>query len=103
MCDTEVRPSVSVASQNYRFELEAANGLDYPKGNQRPIAIFARVSQRDFIYTLLMPGQDGYDAVMNFIATKEKPSAKMRRLILAANEVSTNVPSLSIWQRLDKE
>lgn len=103
MCDTEVRPSVSVASQNYRFELEAANGLDYPKGNQRPIAIFARVSQRDFVYMLLMPEQDGYDSVMSFIATKEKPSAKMRRLILTANEVITNVPSLSIWQRLDKE
>lgn len=103
MCDTEVRPSVSVASQNYRFELEAANGLDYPKGSQRPIAIFARVSQRDFVYMLLMPEQDGYDSVMSFIATKEKPSAKMRRLILTANEVITNVPSLSIWQRLDKE
>ena len=68
MCKTEIRPSVSVSSQNYRFELEAANGLAYPSDGNRPIAIFARVSQRDFIYTLLMPKQEGYATVLSFIS-----------------------------------
>ncbi|MEK7153263.1 MAG: hypothetical protein AAB834_04905, partial [Patescibacteria group bacterium] len=31
--EVESRPSVSVISQNYRFELGAAAGLDYPKAN----------------------------------------------------------------------
>ena len=103
MCETEIRPSVSVSSQNYRFELDAANGLAYPSDGNRPIAVFARVSQRDFIYTLLMPEQDGYTTVLSFISKKEKRSAKMRRLTFSAGEVLKNVPSLSIWQRLDKE
>lgn len=103
MCETEIRPSVSVSSQNYRFELEAANGLAYPSNGNRPIAVFARVSQRDFIYTLLMPEQDGYDQTLFFISKKEKRTAKMRRLTFTAKEVFDNVPSLSIWQRLDKE
>ena len=103
MCETEIRPSVSVSSQNYRFELDAANGLSYPSDGNRPIAVFARVSQRDFIYTLLMPEQDGYTTVLSFISKKEKRSAKMRRLTFSADEVLKNVPSLSIWQRLDKE
>lgn len=64
MNETEIRPSVSVSSQNYRFELEAANGLDYPKDSERPIAIFAKVSCRDFIYMLLMPGNTHYNEVM---------------------------------------
>ena len=103
MCETEIRPSVSVSSQNYRFELEAANGLAYPSDGNRPIAVFARVSQRDFIYTLLMPEQDGYAAVLSFISEKEKRSAKMRRLTFTASEVLKSIPSLSIWQRIDKE
>lgn len=102
MCETEIRPSVSVASQNYRFELEAANGLSYPSGNNRPIAIFARVSQRDFIYTLLMPNQLGYDETMTFMAKKQEPSVRMRRLIYIAKEVITDVPMLAIWRRLNK-
>lgn len=103
MCETEIRLSVSVSSQNYRFELEAANGLAYPSDGNRPIAIFARVSQRDFIYTLLMPKQEGYATVLSFISKKEKRSAKMRRLTFTASEVLKSVPSLSIWKRLDKE
>ena len=102
MCETEIRPSVSVASQNYRFELEAANGLSYPSGSNRPIAVFARVSQRDFIYTLLMPGSTGYDETLTFMAKKQKPSARMRRLTYIAKDVLTDVPMLSIWKRLNK-
>ncbi|NOT83541.1 MAG: hypothetical protein HOP02_01915 [Methylococcaceae bacterium] len=53
----EVRPSVSVVSQNYRFELEAAAGLEYPQIG-RPIGVFVRLSTRMFIYKLFMPEMD---------------------------------------------
>lgn len=102
MCKTEVRPSVSVASSNYRFELEAAKGLDYPIGRERPIAIFAKVSCRDFIYTLLMPGQKGYNDVMSFLAQTKEPSRLMRRIVYVAREVFTTIPALPIWTRLEK-
>jgi hypothetical protein len=51
----EVRPSVSVSSQNYRFELEAGAGMAYPS-KKRPIGIFVRAATRTFRYRLLMPG-----------------------------------------------
>lgn len=103
MDETEIRPSVSVSSQNYRFELEAASDLDYPDGNERPIAIFAKVSRRDFIYMLLMPEHPNYGEVMAFIGETAAPSMKMRRLQYIAGDVETRIPSLALWTRLEKE
>lgn len=103
MGETEIRPSVSVSSQNYRFELEAASDLDYPNGNERPIAIFAKVSCRDFIYMLLMPEHPNYSEVIAFITETAAPSMKMRRLQYIANDVKTRIPSLALWTRLEKE
>lgn len=103
MNETEIRPSVSVSSRNYRFELEAATGLDYPSGNERPIAIFAKVSCRDFVYMLLMPGQPDYDAVMTFIGETKPRSTKMRRLQYVAGVVSERIPNLAVWKRMEKD
>lgn len=103
MDETEIRPSVSVSSQNYRFELEAASDLEYPDGNERPIAIFAKVSRRDFIYMLLMPEHPSYGEVMAFIGETAAPSMKMRRLQYIAGDVETRIPSLALWTRLEKE
>ena len=103
MCKTEARPSVSVASRNYRFELDAAKGLAYPTGRERPIGIFAKVSCRDFVYTLLMPGQPAYDDVMSFLAKSQAPSRLMRRISYTARDVLDAVPALPIWTRLEKD
>ena len=103
MCKTEVRPSVSVASSNYRFELDAAKGLTYPEGRNRPIGIFAKVSCRDFIYTLLMPGQSGYEDVMRLLAQTQAPTRLMRRISYVAKDVFEAAPDLPIWTRLEKE
>jgi hypothetical protein len=62
----EVRPSVSVSSQNYRFELEAAAGLPYPSRG-RPIAIFVRIATRTFRYRLLMPGTRNYAEASRYL------------------------------------
>jgi hypothetical protein len=55
--EIEVRPSVSVASQNYRFELDAASGIDYPDTG-KPIGVFFRITTRMFLYHLTMPGSE---------------------------------------------
>lgn len=96
MDETEIRPSVSVSSQNYRFELDAASDLDYPDGNNRPIAIFAKVSCRDFIYMLMMPEHPDYGEVMKFIGETAAPSMKMRRLQYVAGDVEMRIPSLAL-------
>lgn len=97
---TEVRPSVSVSSQNYRFELDAAAGIDYPKDGKRPLGVFVKVSQRDFLYELVMPGDEGYDSLIVAMDEKEAASAKMRRLQFYCKEISKKTPDLAIWRRI---
>ncbi len=100
---TEVRPSVSVSSSNYRFELDAATGIDYPSGGLRPLGIFAKVSCRNFLYELLLPNQKGYDEVIGIMNATQKRSDKMRRLRYLCHEIREKVPSLAIWKRLNND
>ncbi len=87
--DIEVRPSVSVRSQNYRFELEAAAGLDYPV-NGRPIGIFIRLSTRMFIYKLFMPVDDKYDEILDWMNANWSGSAdRMKRITVEAGTVNS--------------
>jgi hypothetical protein len=84
--EIENRPSVSVKSHNYRFELEAAVG-DYPTAG-RPIAMFARVAQRTFLYVLTMPGGQLNTILENHLNTKF-PARTTRMLcdVVEANEI----------------
>lgn len=76
----ESRPGVSVKSQNYRLELDAAAGLPYPD-NGRPICVFVRVATRTFKYRLLMPEDPGYAAMAAFLAAEwEGRADRMRRV-----------------------
>lgn len=56
LSEIEVRPSISVLSHNYRFELDAATGLLYPN-NGKPIGIFIKLTTRMFLYHLYLPSQ----------------------------------------------
>lgn len=96
----EVRPAVAVASSNYRFELDAASGLDYPS-NGRPVGVFAKVGARTFVYMLLMPGDAGHDEMSNLLdRTAIVPAGRMRRLSFRAEEVQAAWPAAPLWGRL---
>ena len=78
--EIESRPSVEVASMNYRFELAAATGLAYPTGSP-PIGIFVRLETGQFLYQLLLPGSDGYASASTFLDTRwDGPSREKRRV-----------------------
>ncbi|TPQ30931.1 phospholipase D family protein [Cupriavidus pinatubonensis] len=98
--EQEVRPAVAVKSHNYRFELRAAKGLDYP-AEGRPIGVFARVAARTFVYMFLMPNVPGYREIAQLLSTREvaKP-ARMRRIEFDAAIVRAAWPDAPIWQRL---
>lgn len=77
----EIRPSVAVKSHNYRFELDAASGLEYPSKG-RPVAIFARIATRTFRYRLLMPGSQEYREVSKYLKKNAAQEAnRVRRLL----------------------
>jgi len=83
----EVRPSVAVKSHNFRFELEAASGLDYPDDG-RPICVFVRVATRTFRYRLLMPGTDAYSSAKSYLSENCKATGRaLNRCITTVSAV----------------
>ncbi len=54
LSEIESRQNVTVRSHNYRFELDAASGLDYPEKG-KPIGVFIQIATRMFLYHLFMP------------------------------------------------
>lgn len=96
--ELEVRPTVSVRSQNYRVELNAAGGLGYPAGDNRPIGVFIKVATRSFIYLLVMPEDVNYNEVLTYLNNSQlRVANRMRRYLTDVEELRENCPSLSFW------
>lgn len=97
---TETRPSVSVASHNWRFEISAANGLPYPSGGNRPYVIFTEVSTRSFIYELIMPGDSRYPETDSFVNSWKRANGVtgIARFITDVNDIKPSTPGLGLWK-----
>jgi hypothetical protein len=90
--EVESRPSVDVKSHNFRFELAAATGLDYP-AHGRPIGIFVRVAPRTFLYRLTMPSSNEHRELVNLLDKKAGESKeRMRRVRLDLEELGRECP-----------
>jgi HKD family nuclease len=93
----ESRPGVSVRSRNFRLELQAAAGLEYPDEN-RPIGVFVRVASRTFRYRLLMPDDRDYGIVSEFLDNNwAGPSNRVRRVITTVNDLRQVWPTSPLW------
>lgn len=80
--EVEKRPSVEVGSSNFRFELDAASGLDYPDEG-RPIAVFLKLQTRSFLYHLSLPDKnDNHDELEDFLDERQdlSPTSTIRRV-----------------------
>jgi hypothetical protein len=97
---TETRPSVSVASHNWRFEIAAASGLPYPTGGNRPYVVFSEASTRSFIYELVMPGDPRYVEVNNLVNAWKRANGEtgIARFITDVNGIKASTPSLGLWK-----
>ena len=99
--ETETRPSVSVKSRNWRFEINAAKGLAYPTGGNRPYVIFIEVATRSFIYELIMPGDKRYPEVNKLVKAWKVTNGvttKLARIITDVNGIKASTPSLGLWK-----
>lgn len=93
----ERRPSVSVPSRNFRFELGAGSGLAYP-ATGRPIAIFVRIAPSTFRYRLSMPGDPHYPTVVAWLDTMEvQRTNRMRRVITNTEVLHQAWPDSPLW------
>ena len=97
---TELRPSVSVASHNWRFEISAAKGLPYPTGGNRPYVVFSEASTRSFIYEVLMPGDARYSEVDSYVNNWKRDNGvtDIARIITDVSTIKPSTPSLGLWK-----
>ena len=91
----ESRPSVEVISQNYRFELAGARGQNPASG--RPIAVFARTINGDFLYSIFMPNTAGHRSIDQFLTGRSgAPARTMRRTEAVPEDLVRHAPDLGI-------
>lgn len=88
--EVEERQAVSVASQNYRFEIGAAGRLPYPPEGNRPIGAFIRIANQTFLYSLAMPDDFYYGELRTFLNDHYTgPERQLKR-------VNTNIAQLRL-------
>ena len=88
LSEIEVRPSVSVVSQNYRFELDAASGLPYPNDG-KPIGVFVKLTTRMFLYHLYMPNHPLYAEFNEWLQTNWTGRGdRMKRITTRVNQIN---------------
>lgn len=93
---SEVHPCVySNVNKNYKIELGARHGAPYPDVGV-PIAIFVELQTRSFQYTLLFPGDNGYDEMLRM--TQDLPSLGKghRRVLTSAGELRKVWPTATV-------
>ncbi|MDV3597885.1 hypothetical protein CMU77_17910 [Elizabethkingia anophelis] len=98
LSEIEVRPSVSVLSQNYRFELDAATGLPYPNEG-RPIGVFVKVTTRMFLYHLYMPNQELYSEFNDWLQTNWRGRNDRSKRITTTVSQITEIINRSVFNR----
>lgn len=77
----ETRPCVySRSNKNLKIELAARRDDDYPSGGP-PIAVFRELHVRVFEYTMLFPGEDGYNEAMALLDRLPRVGKGLRRVI----------------------
>lgn len=90
LSEIENRQAVTVASQNYRFEIGAAQGA-YPTEG-RPIGVFIRVAPQNFIYRLYMPNSENYRELRSYLQTNyEGREDHLKRIIKSYEQVSNEL------------
>lgn len=96
----EQRPPVSVASRNYRVELSAGRGMQYPAVG-RPLGVFVKLSTRTFLYMILFPPDEGHTALQNVLDRSRVRTDRLVRYPTNVLELRGLCPALPLLEYLD--
>lgn len=93
--------SVTVLSKNYRFELRCdETNQPYPSGTDRPIGLFLKEDEQNYMYQVLMPYNDNYSKIKEYLymETAHKKGRKdlMRRHIADVEAIHALYPELIV-------
>ena len=96
--DVEIRQAVSVKSRNYRFEIKCAetDGA-YPGDDKRPIGLFVKLYNDEFLYQVLKYGDKGYKRIKEYLYQETKNNAReLKRAIVHVEAIHAIYPELII-------
>ena len=86
--EEEVRECGVKASRNWYYELKLAGGIRvYPGGPHKPIGIFHRIRFRRCRYTILMPEDESYRLVAEFLEQTFLQQVEEQVIRVATNEL----------------
>lgn len=95
--DIEIRQAVSVASHNYRFEIHCAETeRDYPGNTKRPIGLFFKIDNNQFLYQVLWYDHPSYKQIKKFLyaESKVRREGELRRHIVHIEAIHALYPEL---------
>lgn len=93
--EIKVRPTISVASKNYRIELENPDKQPYPlKG--RPIGVFVKITERTFLYIIVFPQHEGHRKLSELMNKHRERTDRLTRYITTVTELQAAVPTLPL-------
>jgi len=97
--EVEMRQAVTVASNNFRFEIHCTEtNQAYPAGGDRPIGIFVKLDNSEFLYQVLMPGDEPYLRIKDYLYRESISGRKgeLKRHIVHIEAIHALYPSLII-------
>lgn len=96
--EVEIRQAVSVKSRNYRFEIKCAetDGA-YPGDDKRPIGLFIKLYNDEFLYQVLKHGDKGYKRIKEYLYQETTNNAReLKRAIVHIEAIHALYPELII-------
>lgn len=97
--ETEIRQAVSVRSHNYRFEIHCTetDGA-YPGNNKRPIGLFIKIDNNQFLYQVLLYNHPAYKKIKKYLYAEScvRKENELRRHIVHIEAIRALYPELVI-------
>lgn len=97
--EIEIRQAVSVKSHNYRFEIHCAETAGiYPGNNMRPIGLFIKIDNNQFLYQVLLHNHPAYKKIKKYLYAESNVRRKdeLRRHIVHIEAIHALYPKLVI-------
>lgn len=95
--EVETRQAVSVRSHNYRFEIHCAETKGaYPGNKRRPIGLFIKIDNDQFLYQVLMYDHPAYKKIKEYLYEEScvKRGNELRRHIVHIEALHALYPEL---------
>lgn len=97
--EIEIRQAVSVRSHNYRFEIHCAETAgDYPGKNNRPLGLFIKIDNNQFLYQVLLRNHHAYKKIKTYLYAESnvRREDELRRHIVHIEAIHALYPELVI-------